>query len=69
MANPLPRDIAPAFAQPVAPDHVRARLREILGLDVLPGAVDFAVEDAADEGDFPRSVSVDAAWLNGRAGT
>ncbi len=52
MANPLPRDIAPAFAQPVAPDHVRARLREILGLDVLPGAVDFAVEDTADEGDL-----------------
>ena len=44
MASSLPRDIAPAFPEDVAPDQVRAKLRELLGLDELPADVDFAVE-------------------------
>ena len=50
MANPLPRGIQPAFPQEVTDDQVRARLREILGLDGLPGAVEAEVEARAQEG-------------------
>ena len=52
MASSLPRDIAPAFPEDVAPDQVRAKLRELLGLDELPADVDFAVKDKADEDDL-----------------
>lgn len=50
MANSLPRGIQPAFPQEVTDDQVRARLREILGLDGLPGAVEAEVEARAQEG-------------------
>ena len=52
MASSLPRDIAPAFPEDVAPDQVRAKLRELLGLDELSADVDFAVKDKADEDDL-----------------
>ena len=49
MANPLPVDIEPAFAQKVADGQVRAKLRELLGLDELPGAVEATVENRTEE--------------------
>ena len=49
MANPLPVDIEPAFAQEVADGQVRAKLRELLGLDELPGVVEATVENKTEE--------------------
>ena len=61
MANPLPREIRPAFPQQIAGDQVCAKLSEILGLDRLPGAVDFAVEETERQGDL---VSTRVAYAN-----
>ena len=50
MANPLPANIRPAFPRKVAADTARAQLRQVLGLDILPGQVPFATESESDDG-------------------
>ena len=48
----IPKEIAPAFPEPVRGENVRAKLLELLGLDKLPGPsdVDFTVrETSVDE--------------------
>ena len=50
MANPLPRDIRPAFPQAIPAEQARAKLLEVLGLDRLPEAVDFTTDAESDDG-------------------
>jgi dienelactone hydrolase len=50
MANPLPKDIRPAFPQAVPRTEIRAKYLEILGLDELPETVEFEIVLEGQEG-------------------
>lgn len=55
MANPLPKDIQPAFPQYVPRGQARTKLLEVLGLDDLPESVDFTIEDQTQDEDIRSS--------------
>lgn len=49
MSELIPRDIQPAFPAPTAPEHVRTKLLELIGLEELPVDVEFEIDWTRDE--------------------
>ena len=56
----VPKDLKPAFPEPIRGDGVRAKLLEILGMDVVPGPADvsFTAIDTTDDQEGIRRTKV-----------
>ena len=49
MTSTIPRDIRPAFAVEVPREQVGTKLRELIGLDEVPGETDFTIESTEED--------------------